>query len=243
MASKSKGNSILESLPSREFAAISRDLEPVALSKDAALFRPGKSSEYLYFPTGSVISFIGDTERGGGIEVWSVGSEGAAGISGVLGHATPFLGVVQVPGTALRARASVFREFLEDGDALRDVFLGYYHYLLIQISYLGICNNRHPLVQRLSRWLLVMEERVGESTLRFTQDSIAGLLGTRRATISVAAAQLQSAGLISYTPGAITIKSRRELRKIACGCYKVINLKLGSRTKFASPFRASEGSA
>jgi len=226
MASKSKGNAILESLPGREFAVISRNLEPVALSKDAALFRPGKNSEYLYFPTGSVISFIGDTESGGGIEVWSVGSEGAAGISGVLGRAAPFLGVVQVPGTALRARASVLRDLFEGGDALRDVFLGYYHCLLIQISYLGICNNRHPLVQRLSRWLLVMEERVGESTLRFTQDSIAGLLGTRRATISVAAAQLQSAGLISYTPGAITIKSRRELRKIACGCYKVINPKL-----------------
>jgi CRP-like cAMP-binding protein len=227
MASKSKCNSILESLPSREFAAISKNLEPVALSKDAALFRPGKSSEYLFFPTGSVISFIGDAERGGGIEICSVGSEGAAGISGVLGRATPFLGVVQVSGTALRARSSVFRDSFKDGNALHDVFLRYYHYLVIQISYLGICNNRHPLVQRLSRWLLVMEQRVGASTLEFTQDSIAGLLGTRRATISVAAAQLQSAGLIRYTPGAITIKSRRELRKVACGCYKVINPKLG----------------
>jgi hypothetical protein len=42
-----------------------------------------------------------------------------------------------------------------------------------------------------------------------TQDLIAGVLGTRRATISIAAAALQNARLISYTPGSITINSRR----------------------------------
>jgi hypothetical protein len=112
MASKSKGNSILESLPGREFAVISRNLEPVFLSKDVALFRQGKGSEYLYFPTGSVISFIGDTEGGGGIEVWSVGSEGAAGISGVLGRATPFLGVVPGSGNSVARKSVSFSRFL-----------------------------------------------------------------------------------------------------------------------------------
>ena len=51
---------------------------------------------------------------------------------------------------------------------------------------------------------------------------VADILGARRATISVAAAALKSAGVISYTPGAVTIRSRRELLKAACGCYKMI---------------------
>jgi len=63
---------------------------------------------------------------------------------------------------------------------------------------------------------------VGTRELRFTQEAIAAVLGTRRATISVAAASLQSAGFISYTPGSITIKSRKGLEKTACRCYKVI---------------------
>jgi CRP-like cAMP-binding protein len=101
--------------------------------------------------------------------------------------------------------------------------LNYYDYLLVQISYLGMCNNSHPIEQRFSRWLLMNQDRVGTKELRFTQDAIAGVLGTRRATISVAAAALQAAGLISYTPGTITIRSRKALEKAACGCYKVIN--------------------
>jgi CRP-like cAMP-binding protein len=217
------GNAILESLPSREFLAISRSLEPVQLEKNSAVIRSGSRSNSVYFPTTAVISFVGGSGTGGSIEVWSVGHEGAAGIASLLGHADQFSGVVQVPGTALRAKVSHLRRHFEKHPAFRAAALGYMEYLLTQISYLGICNNTHALDQRLSRWLLVMQERVGANTLNFTQGAIAGVLGTRRATISVAAAELQAAGLISYTPGAITIKSRRGLSKVACGCYKVMN--------------------
>jgi CRP-like cAMP-binding protein len=66
-------------------------------------------------------------------------------------------------------------------------------------------------------------DRAGTKQLKFTQDAIAGILGTRRATISVAAAALQSQGLISYLPGEITIESRKGLEKAACRCYKFID--------------------
>ena len=120
----------------------------------------------------------------------------------------------------------MLQKHYERNGAFRQAFNGYLHYLLTQVSYLGICNNIHPLAQRFSRWLLVMEQRVGQTSLNFTQDAIAALLGTRRATISVAAAELQAAGAIRYTPGVITITSREKLRKVACTCYKPINLKL-----------------
>jgi hypothetical protein len=222
----SNGNSILDNLSHEEFGKISPDLESVPLTKYSAVLPTGRRDEYIYFPTGAVISFLGDTNGGGSIEVWSVGHEGAAGIASLLGQSTPFPGVVVVAGTALRAKSSALRKHFEKSEAFHKAALGYLQYLMTQISYLGVCNNSHPLDQRLSRWLLVMEERVGGNVLNFTQDSIAGVLGTRRATISVAAARLQADGLISYTPGAITIRSRRGLRKVACGCYKVINRKV-----------------
>lgn len=226
MSSKSKENSILESLPRREREALAQDLKSVLLPKNFMLFEPGKRSELLYFPLDAVISFTEGTGQGGSIEVWAVGRDGAAGISAILGETNPFRGVVLVPGTALKAKASTFQGHFQQCGHFHDALLGYYHYLLIQISYLGICNNSHPLVQRFSRWLLTMQERAGTNELRFTQDAIASMLGTRRATISVAAANLQSAGLISYTPGSITIKSRKGLRKAACGCYKVLGPRL-----------------
>jgi len=103
--------------------------------------------------------------------------------------------------------------------------LRYYDYLLVQISYLGVCNNIHSIEQRFSRWLLMIGDRTGSNELRFTQDAIAAILGTRRATISVAAAELQSRGLISYSPGSIKIESRRGLEKAACHCYRQIRLR------------------
>jgi CRP-like cAMP-binding protein len=222
MVSKPIQNSLLKRLPSREFNALSSDLEPVRLAKNLSLFESPKKNEFVYFPVDAMISFVGDTGHGGTIEVWAVGREGVAGISSILGGENPFRGIVVVPGMALKAKASIFRRHFNECGPFHDAALWYYSYLLAQISYLGICNNSHPLEQRFSRWLLTMQERAGTKDLKFTQELIASMLGTRRATVSVAAAALQSAGLISYTPGSITIQSRSGLRKMACGCYKAM---------------------
>src|ERR1700719_1373151 len=98
MAVRRHPNSILQSLPSGEFSSIASALSLVELSRGALLFEPDQPPPYIYFPIDSVISFIGDTGEGGSVEVWAVGSEGVAGVSGLFGRAKPFRGVVQVPG-------------------------------------------------------------------------------------------------------------------------------------------------
>jgi CRP-like cAMP-binding protein len=120
------------------------------------------------------------------------------------------------------AKAAVFRRHFRRCGPFHDAMLAYYNYLLVQIASLGICNNSHAIEQRFSRWLLMIHDRTRTDELKFTQDGIAAILGTRRATISVAAAALQAAGLISYTPGSIKIRSRKALEKAACRCYRVI---------------------
>jgi CRP-like cAMP-binding protein len=106
--------------------------------------------------------------------------------------------------------------------SFQQAVLTYVDYLLLEISYLGICNNNHSIQNRFSRWLLMMHDRAQSADLKFAQDTIAGVLGTRRATISVAAAALQKAGVIRYTPGLIRIRSRKARERVACGCYKLI---------------------
>jgi len=64
---KSNRNSILDSLSHEEFGKISRDLESVPLTKYSAVLPTGRRDEYIYFPTGAVISFLGDTNGGGSI--------------------------------------------------------------------------------------------------------------------------------------------------------------------------------
>jgi len=222
MSSKSRENAILQQLRSSERRAVTVDGEAVHLAKHVTVMEPGTTNAFVYFPVDAVIGFTESTAPGGNLEVWAVGHDGVAGISMLLGECNPFRGVVLIPGMAFRVKASAARRLFQRQDQFHDVLLSYYHALLVQVSHLGICNNTHSLPQRLSRWLLNMQDRAGTNELRVTQDTIASMLGTRRASVSVAAANLQREVFISYTPGSITITSRRGLREAACGCYKVV---------------------
>jgi Mn-dependent DtxR family transcriptional regulator len=55
-----------------------------------------------------------------------------------------------------------------------------------------------------------------------TQELIADMLGTRRSGVTEAAQKLQSAGLINYRRGHITVTDRGGLEKRTCECYAVV---------------------
>src|SRR5262245_12175451 len=135
-AQKQYLNSTLQGLPPGEFASVASELKEVELSKGAVLFERDTIAPSVFYPIDSVISFLGDTGKGGSIEVWAVGSEGLAGIRGLLGKTKPFRGVVQVPGTAYVSKASMFRKSFQHHSAFHDAVLAYYDDLLLQISYL-----------------------------------------------------------------------------------------------------------
>jgi len=219
---RSQQNRILESLPASELSRLTLASRLVELGRDQVLCQAGRPMECIYFPVGCVVSFLGNTGNGGSVEIWSVGPEGLVGLSGIFDRVSPFQAVVQIPGSAWAVKRALLLRHFRKGGKLHDAILRYYECLLVQASQLGVCNNAHGIEQRFSRWLLMLQDRSGGDQLSFTQDCIADALGTRRATISVAAAALQNAKLISYTPGLIRINSRRGLQAATCDCYKVI---------------------
>jgi CRP-like cAMP-binding protein len=94
--------------------------------------------------------------------------------------------------------------------------------LLSQIQQTVACNALHSLEARLCRWLLEIQDCIGGNTIPLTQEIIAQMLGVRRTTLTVIARLLQSAGMIRYCRGIITVVDRAKLEENACECYGVI---------------------
>jgi Mn-dependent DtxR family transcriptional regulator len=59
--------------------------------------------------------------------------------------------------------------------------------------------------------------------LIMTQELIANMLGVRREGVTEAAGKLQSAGLIRYGRGHITVLDRTGLENRVCECYDVVS--------------------
>ena len=66
------------------------------------------------------------------------------------------------------------------------------------------------------------QDRLDGNVVPLTQDYLSHMLGTRRASVTVAAGMLQKAGLITYKRGAVTIEDRSRLEEACCECYGVL---------------------
>jgi CRP-like cAMP-binding protein len=92
----------------------------------------------------------------------------------------------------------------------------------VQVTQVAACNRLHEVNERLARWLLMTQDRVGSHDLPLTQEFLAQMLGTRRSSVTVSAGALQKAGLIHYTRGNVTILDRHNLEEASCDCYGLL---------------------
>ena len=93
----------------------------------------------------------------------------------------------------------------------------------MQATHVAACNRMHEVEERLARWLLMSQDRLGGNDVPLTQQFLAHMLGTRRASVTVAAGVLQKAGLITYNRGKVKIKNRSRLKDASCECYEKMN--------------------
>jgi CRP-like cAMP-binding protein len=214
-------NKILAALPisSREWL---KTLEAVALPAGSVLYEPDETIEHVYFLTNALVSIVSMNSEGSTVEIGLIGYEGMVGVPAILGGVTPYRAVVQVGGEALRVRGQRLYEEFRRNPFLRDLLLKYTNAFLIQIAQSSICNCYHTLYKRLCRWLLVARDAVQCDVLLLTHDVIAHLLGTRRASVTVAAGLLQRAGLIKISRGQITIVDPAGLETTSCECYGIV---------------------
>jgi CRP-like cAMP-binding protein len=110
----------------------------------------------------------------------------------------------------------------ESVGAVTHLLLRYAQALMTQMGQTAACNRHHSLDKQLCRWLLMSLDRLPSHELLMTQELISNMLGVRREGVTEAAHSLQTAGLISYVRGHITVLDRSGLEHRACECYRVI---------------------
>ena len=216
-------NRLLAALPGHEFERLFPHLELGPLPLGDVLYESGDRMPHVYFPTGSIVSLLYVMADGASAEIAVVGNDGIIGIALFMGGETmPNRAVVQSAGYAYRLRGQLLKQEFNRAGELQHLLLRYTQALLTQMSQTAVCNRHHSVDQQLCRWLLLSLDRLSSNQLTMTQELIANMLGVRREGVTEAAGKLQTAGLIHYSRGRITVIDRPGLEARACECYQVV---------------------
>jgi CRP-like cAMP-binding protein len=216
-------NELLLDLPDKERRAIYSQLVFLPMRTHDVLNESGAPIRYAYFMNSGLASVLNVMEDGKSVEVGLTGKEGFVGLPLVVGFASsPSRVIIQIEGSAYRISASALVELLRKCPTLEKRLLRYSQVLATQASHVAACNRLHEVDERLARWLLMSQDRIGSDEVSLTQEFLAHMLGTRRSSVTVAASILQTAGLIKYRRGQVNIVDRQGLEAAACECYRAL---------------------
>jgi CRP-like cAMP-binding protein len=217
---KRTGNRLLDSLPAQELEELRRLWEVVSLGPAEEVYHEGGPLSYVHFPVSGIYSTVVGFDDGRIVEASTVGNEGMLGIAAVLGLGfSPKTATTPVPGDCLRLPVAALRSFLQSGSSLAGMLHRYAAFALRNAYQTVACNAVHSAQERMCRWLLTSQDRLGEGLLTLTHEFLAQLLGVRRQTVTVIAGTLQAAGLIRFRRGVVRILSRPGLEASCCECY------------------------
>ena len=153
-------NSLLQSMPARQFEQIAHLMEPVTLAPRRTLQHANVPIKHVYFVEEGLVSVLASTDTRNAVEVWLVGREGVVGSAAVLGlGSTPLRYLVQIGGSALRIGVDDLRQAMADQPQLRALLLDDLHATLLRSSQSTACSLSHSFRQRLARWLLTAQDR------------------------------------------------------------------------------------
>lgn len=213
------GNLFLNHLSQADFDRLNDHLTPISLGPEAVLVEPQQPVDQVYFPLSGLLSLVRHLDDGSAVEISGGGRGGFSGHSVVTG-----LGFEEtetrslMKGLALVIPAESLRRAMAERPTLHADLLRFSAMLAAQTSVSLACMARHSLDQRLARWLLTAEQRMGDVDLQVRQEDLAIILGVRRTGVSEALARLADLGAIEHGRRRIALKDRALLTVRSCAC-------------------------
>jgi CRP-like cAMP-binding protein len=222
-AASHRSNRLLAALSSSEFERLSRHMEIVTLAHRQVLAEPGEELEHAYFPHTGAICLVAVMAESGAAETAAIGHEGVACLEAIFGaHSVSNRILVQVSGSATRVPMRHMRALLDNSPNFRTLMFRYARARFAQISQGVACNGLHAVEERCARWLLTAHDSAQRDTFDLTQDFLAEMLGVHRPSVTIVARMLQTAGLIRYSRGVVTVTNRKGLEQASCECYGIV---------------------
>ena len=216
-------NKLLAALSGNAYKRLAPHLEPVDLPLGEILYYQQAPIEWVYFPRYAAVSMVNIFEDGSMVEVGVIGREGMVGVALLSGDdISPHQAIVQIADGGLRMQSRVFRREVDNNSELNNLIRRYSQALFTQVAQTAACNRMHPIVERLARWLLLMQDRMESDTLQLTHEFISTMLGARRAGVTLAAGRLQAADIIRYSRGKVTILDQSRLEEASCECHRIV---------------------
>src|ERR1700753_3879781 len=215
-------NILISALPEAGRRKLVGRLRRVNLPLGASLYEPNDEPKYLHFITSGIASVVSVAQDGSTTEVTTLGREGAPQAVHLLGPVPlPTRCFMQIAGTGLRIDFTALQRLFAAEEDVRSVLLSYSQYQTALLGQIAGCNRLHGAEARLSRWLLMIQDRTAHSLLKLTQEFLGEMIGSQRTTVSEVAGSLQARGMIEYARGTIRITDRLGLENTTCECYAV----------------------
>jgi len=213
-------NRLLRGMNSDDFAQISAQLEPIELKLRDTLVKPSQRLAHIIFPENCIASVVAITPAGRQSEVGIVGCEGMVDVCAINGtDSSPLDCFVQIPGRAHRLPLASLQGLIELSPTFRTILARYAQSFLIQVSHTAMANATCTIDERLARWLLMSQDRVGGSEIVMTHEFLSVMLGVRRAGVTIALQDIERHGQVKARRGSITITDRPGLERLANEAY------------------------
>jgi CRP-like cAMP-binding protein len=222
--SQRSSNRLLARLPADDYRRLLPSLEVVSLHSRDVLLQAHVPTRRIYFLGGGACSIVLSTADGQAAGVAIIGNEGFVGLSAIAGDSDARESAVLeiAEGDAQVMDLEAFRREMDRRSAFRDVIHRYTHAFIQSLMQSVVCNALHSVEKRCARCLLDLRDRLGRNEFPLTQDALAGILGVRRASITLAEAALHRAGLIDHGHKRVVIRDPSGLEAAACECYAVV---------------------
>ena len=214
-------NLLLQRMPPGDFALLAAHLVRTDLPQASVLHLPGDPLDTVHFFESGIASVIVAGRNDWQAEVGQVGREGLHGRAAIVEFGEVGIRVEMcLAGSSWSIAVADFDRAMEESGTLRPFLTRYVQSFDIQVIQTLLSTARYTIHQRVSRWLLMCQDRVGDRLL-VTHAQLAVILSIRRASVTIELQVLEGMRAVRSTRGEVLIRDRNLLLEIASGSYGI----------------------